>query len=265
MKNLFEEKGMLQVVLGRGSISAYEAGRLSPGCFVTVSDRMCGEPAYLFFNSHLVGYGQIIVIEGTFAARVTKISWNLDALSFAGEADDRVEMLESRIQLAAVPFTLHELSGVGPYSVIGLGKEHTSERNAELLIAGVPVAVGTVCVHHQGWALRVDDVLRQGGAGTAVAVSGSLRSEGDRAIKVYDFVRPDMFSLQQIKTLSLIHERFAASLTALSPEIGPCHVRLVDQLTFGELVSGLPAVASCRSWQPAITICTTPWKATRQS
>jgi len=159
MKNPFDEPGILDVVVGRGSLTAWEAAHLAPGAWVTVSDRECGDDMYLFYNSQLVGTGEIRVIDGMMAVRVRKVTWNPAPIPFSGEADELFGVLESRIRLASLEFTVNELAGIGPYSMIGLGKRVAAEGTGELTVAGFPVAAGTVGFVSGGrWALRIDEV-----------------------------------------------------------------------------------------------------------
>jgi flagellar motor switch protein FliM len=57
-----------------------------------------------------------------------------------------------------------------------------------------------------------------------------------RRILVYDFMRPDKFSKDQIRTVSIMHETFARrTTTALSfhlRSLAHAHVASVDQLTY---------------------------------
>ena len=74
---------------------------------------------------------------------------------------------------------------------------------------------------------------------TAIS-SGSTESEDfkpvndTRKIKIYDFKRPDKFSKEQIRTVSIMHETFArlttTSLSAQLRSIVHVHVASVDQL-----------------------------------
>lgn len=84
---------------------------------------------------------------------------------------------------------------------------------------------------------------------TDVAVSGSLLDplvvKGMRP-RIYDWARPDMFSHDQIRALSLIHERFAVGLAGSFPRtLGACHLRYVDQATFGECRAAVGGTAVC--------------------
>jgi flagellar motor switch protein FliM len=65
-----------------------------------------------------------------------------------------------------------------------------------------------------------------------------------RKIKIYDFKRPDKFSKEQIRTVSIIHETFARmTTTVLSAYLRmPVHVHVasVDQLTYEEFIRSIP-------------------------
>ncbi len=65
-----------------------------------------------------------------------------------------------------------------------------------------------------------------------------------RKIKIYDFKRPDKFSKEQIRTVSIMHETFARlTTTALSAQLrsmAHVHVASVDQLTYEEFIRSIP-------------------------
>jgi flagellar motor switch protein FliM len=65
-----------------------------------------------------------------------------------------------------------------------------------------------------------------------------------RKIKIYDFKRPDKFSKEQIRTVSLMHETFARlttnSLSASLRSLVHVHVASVDQLTYEEFIRSIP-------------------------
>jgi flagellar motor switch protein FliM len=65
-----------------------------------------------------------------------------------------------------------------------------------------------------------------------------------RKIKIYDFKRPDKFSKEQIRTISLMHETFARlttnSLSANLRSMVHVHVASVDQLTYEEFIRSIP-------------------------
>ena len=65
-----------------------------------------------------------------------------------------------------------------------------------------------------------------------------------RKIKIYDFKRPDKFSKEQIRTVSIMHETFARlTTTSLSAQLRTMvhvHVASVDQLTYEEFIRSIP-------------------------
>lgn len=65
-----------------------------------------------------------------------------------------------------------------------------------------------------------------------------------RKIKIYDFKRPDKFSKEQIRTVSIMHETFArlttTSLSANLRALVHVHVASVDQLTYEEFIRSIP-------------------------
>ncbi len=65
-----------------------------------------------------------------------------------------------------------------------------------------------------------------------------------RKIKIYDFKRPDKFSKEQIRTVSIMHETFArlttTSLSAQLRSLAQVHVASVDQLTYEEFIRSIP-------------------------
>jgi flagellar motor switch protein FliM len=63
-------------------------------------------------------------------------------------------------------------------------------------------------------------------------------------IKIYDFKRPDKFSKEQIRTVSIIHESYARDVTSI---FSSCfrmgvhvHVASVDQLAYEEFIRAIP-------------------------
>lgn len=70
------------------------------------------------------------------------------------------------------------------------------------------------------------------------------KSADQRKIKIYDFKRPDKFSKDQIRTISMIHETFARlTTTGLSAQLRTLvhvHVASVDQLTYEEFIRSIP-------------------------
>lgn len=72
----------------------------------------------------------------------------------------------------------------------------------------------------------------------------ALQAERDYRVKTYDFKRPDKFSKEQIRTVSIMHETFArlatAQMSAALRSYFEMHVCSVDQATFQEYIDSIP-------------------------
>ncbi len=90
---------------------------------------------------------------------------------------------------------------------------------------------------------EIDELLSNISSG-AVSAEEIQSEERQRKVKLYDFKRPDKFSKDQIRTLSMIHENFARLFnTYLSAQLRTMvhiDVASVDQLTYEEFIRSLP-------------------------
>jgi flagellar motor switch protein FliM len=90
---------------------------------------------------------------------------------------------------------------------------------------------------------EIDELLSNISSG-AVSAEEIQSEERQRKVKIYDFKRPDKFSKDQIRTLSMIHENFARLFnTYLSAQLRTMvhiDVASVDQLTYEEFIRSLP-------------------------
>jgi flagellar motor switch protein FliM len=87
---------------------------------------------------------------------------------------------------------------------------------------------------------EIDQLLNAISSGEIEGETEERQSQEQRKIKIYDFKRPDKFSKEQIRTVSMMHETFARlTTTALSAQLRSMvhvHVASVDQLTYEEFV-----------------------------
>jgi len=90
---------------------------------------------------------------------------------------------------------------------------------------------------------EIDQLLTAISSGDVETEEISQPSE-NRKIKIYDFKRPDKFSKEQIRTVSIMHETFArlttTSLSAQLRSLVQVHVASVDQLTYEEFIRSIP-------------------------
>ncbi len=90
---------------------------------------------------------------------------------------------------------------------------------------------------------EIDQLLTAISSGEVATEEVSAPAD-QRKIKIYDFKRPDKFSKDQIRTVSIMHETFARqTTTALSSQLrslAHVHVASVDQLTYEEFIRSIP-------------------------
>ncbi|NIZ47006.1 flagellar motor switch protein FliM [Entomospira nematocerorum] len=82
------------------------------------------------------------------------------------------------------------------------------------------------------------------GSSTEDIMRTPIEAKRNRSIKIYDFKRPDKFSKEQIRTVSIMHETFSrlasTSLSAQLRALVSVHVASVDQLTYEEFLRSIP-------------------------
>jgi flagellar motor switch protein FliM len=94
---------------------------------------------------------------------------------------------------------------------------------------------------------EIDQLLStiNSGGVSAEEVSPTIESRKNQNIKIYDFKRPDKFSKEQIRTVSIMHETFSrlasTSLSAQLRSLVNVHVASVDQLTYEEFIRSIPS------------------------
>lgn len=91
---------------------------------------------------------------------------------------------------------------------------------------------------------QIDQLLSTISSTTAEKEDLSATGGRQHRVKIYDFKRPDKFSKEQMRTVSVINETFARlTITALSAYLRTVvniHVFSVDQLTYEEFVRSIP-------------------------
>jgi len=90
---------------------------------------------------------------------------------------------------------------------------------------------------------EIDQLLTAISSGE-VETQDITQTTDQKKIKIYDFKRPDKFSKDQIRTVSIMHETFArlttTSLSAQLRSLVHVHVASVDQLTYEEFIRSIP-------------------------
>ena len=92
----------------------------------------------------------------------------------------------------------------------------------------------------------IDQLLQaiNSNGGDADSYGNSPIAQDNRKITLYDFKRPDKFSKEQIRTVSIMHETFSrlttTALSGLLRMMVQVHVASVDQLTYEEFIRSIP-------------------------
>jgi flagellar motor switch protein FliM len=144
------------------------------------------------------------------------------------------------VSLGEIRVSLEDLKSAGPGSILSLGKPFSAERDAELLVYGMRVARGKVCVLGEYMGIRI---LETGGAafgGEGFRSTGNLLTDREREkVKDYDFLRPDKFTFTAIMRMAEIHSNFLRALALRVGTLAGHRVELTDQCTYGEFLSSI--------------------------
>ncbi len=241
MENFYHKKGTLEFILGRGFISLYEAVNLKPGDIFKI-DNTAGFIHTACFNDESFFYGEIWVVDDFFGFRVAgnEVSRG-PAAGSPGAVDDVSEILPSRIVLDKISVSLDELRGITKGSFIGLEKRYSMGENVELIVAGEKIADGVTVVIDENFGIKITKVCNKPEINVPIRSSG-YRIDPDSSrqkVKIYDYERPDRFSLQEILNIKNIHQLFLENLKLAIPEIKNYKTTSVDQMTLVELMDSI--------------------------
>jgi len=252
MKGIFESEGLLSVVVARGWISAWEASGLAAGSAVLGSTQ-AGEGSEILFNGRFMARGEIVILGTTDAAQVSEVRITGFDRQPREEAepergDALVEILPFEVVFGEAPYSLAELAGAGPESILSLDCRYEEEPRCELRVAGVPAGKGRSIVVGERMGILLDEVAPatagRAAARTAAGVprrTDSVLDPGGRGgerIKIYDWRKPDRFTKASILGLMVIHESALDALRERFPAFASASVELVDQLTWREWLEG---------------------------
>ena len=247
MEALFDGKGSLEVVYGRGWLSAWEAGRLSKGT-VVMSDTEAGDAAELLFEGRWLARGEVVIVGDRpglplWGFRVSGLDREAREAPERERGEGLAEILPFELVLGeAAPYSLGELGKASAGSVISLDSRFDSAMPVLLRIGGRDAGRGRPAVVGERLAVLLDEVAQPGsleadvlGTGTVLdpARAGNPAEEGSR-VKLYDFRKPDRFTKRVVEALRSIHATMADSLAARNRTLADLRVACVDQMTWGE-------------------------------
>ena len=235
MENFFDAKGRLQVNIGEGLLSSFEAASLKVGDVVKTA-KIAGNPSSVFFNGNFLCRGTVVIVGSLFGVRVTSLSRGADVEPALSNSDDVVEILPTAVSLGSIRVSLRELQDVGPGTIIGLARPYNEDEDAELIVAGRPLARGKVVVIYEEMGIRLTQVSGSEYDEAGVRTSGYLleRDFNPTYIKSYNFKRPDWFTRNAIDKVHRIHALMLRNLKAMHDPFSDYRVTDVDQCTFDE-------------------------------
>jgi flagellar motor switch/type III secretory pathway protein FliN len=238
MKDIFTEKGIFHVSIGRGFISSFEASVLKPGDVVR-TDQIAGTEAPAYFNGKFICAGAIVIIDEVFGLRVSEMEPSAEQPAQLSNTDDIVEILPMEVRLASIPLSITELKGISWSSFINLDKKYTSDEDVELWIAGIPFARGRTSVYGEYMAIRITTVFDHNFSESNIRASGYIVDDNKAQVKDYNYKMPDAFTWASLQNLKTVQEMFLKNLRIRHPELSGMQVTASDQCTFGEAVKWL--------------------------
>ncbi len=239
MQNVFNTKGTLRLSIGEGYLSAYEVSVLKSGDIVTTA-KLAGEGYSVFFNGEFLFTSEVVIIDKFYGLRITSLLPPKSGVEVPGNADEAIEMLPFMVSLGEISTRLADLKGIGPGTIINLDTPYSDEEDAELIVAGIPVARGKVGATYENMSLRITQVYgkQNSVSGMEVRSSGNLLEKDyhTQYTKDYNFKRPDKFSKNAIDRMIAIHDLFVRNLRLKYGLFEDFQV-IGDQLTFGEFLA----------------------------
>jgi len=247
MSDFLHHKGELSVSIGDGWLSSFEAGSLKVGDVVRTAN-LAGRPAILRYNGCEMAPCEVVILGDLFGVRVTGTEPVSEAVTVPGTRDDLAELLPTAVVLGSIRVSPAELRGVGRNTIISLGMPFTESADAELRIAGLPLARGKVVVIGEEMGIRITECLARPFEEPVIRASGFVLDPATRrTVKDYDFRRPDKFTKIAIDTIHDTHCLFLRNLRVRMPEVAsglpddPAQA-VTDQCTFEEALQWMAGV-----------------------
>jgi flagellar motor switch/type III secretory pathway protein FliN len=251
--DFISSKGRVAVDVGRGWLSRYEAGILAEGGVIRSEDD-AGSPHFVSLNGEYLCDGSLAVFGERLFLRVESLEPDARPRPFPERANDATELLPFAIRVAAVEVRISELAGIGRRSYIELDRAFREDEDAELVVAGLPVAAGKVAVIGERLGMRVARRLAEPYRDPEVRTTGSLLPPGYGAepVKDYRFKMPDVFTKRGILRAQELHLEFLRTIQARSAAAAGYRLELVDQLSYGEWLDAQPAAGRSYALLPTL-------------
>ena len=238
IQSLFVTPGTLSLNVGAGFLTAFEVAHLKQGDIVK-SSTIAGEAAVAYFNGHFLLTAEVVILAHTYGFRV--VGFTPPPSPDPGRSRSVAEILPFVLRLGSISVRLEELQGVGVGSVVSLDKPFSTEEDAELVVAGIPVAAGKVDAVYENVGLRLTRVCSGDGEaqGEPLSSGNLLPADVDTDYaKDYNFKRPDKFSKYAIDRVVGVHKLLAQNLGIRLEGMRRAEV-VADQATLKEALDTL--------------------------
>jgi flagellar motor switch/type III secretory pathway protein FliN len=243
MKAWIDEIATLTVDVGAGWMSRYEFEQLSAGSIVR-SSAEAGTGCVVRLNGDFFAVASVLVVDANsgvsgarqFCALLESFSGPASVAPAPYRGDAATDLLPFSVRLGAVSVPMSALAGAGLKTILNLDRPCSMTEDAELVVAGVPVAAGKVLVIGENMGFRVARMVAEPSRGNFPRTTGSVLAPLWRAEKVadYDFTRPDRFTRRVIDRTASIHLDFLRLWQSRFPDSGDWRLSFVDQLNYGE-------------------------------
>jgi hypothetical protein len=200
------------------------------------ADEEAGYPQRLRLNGEYFCEASLAVAGDRLFARIERFEPESAPAPSPERGDDATELLPFAIRLASIEVELGALSGLGRLSFVDLDKPLSAGDDAELVVAGIPLAAGKVVVIGESFGLRVTRRLVDPFDEPEMRTTGVVVNDHRCAerIKDYDFRMPDCFTMRGVERARAIHLEFLRTLADRLTAAAELRLELVDQLAYFE-------------------------------
>ncbi|MCG8568887.1 MAG: FliM/FliN family flagellar motor switch protein [Spirochaetes bacterium] len=227
---------ILKIVLGNNYFSLSELAHLKAGDLI-LTTALAGRPQVLYWNNQAVARGELVVVDQNFGFRVASLDVNQENYTYPGVKEQLLDIVQGEVVISQKKVTSQELFQIKEGSVIYFGNHIDDE--VSLFISSSEIARGKVGVRDENFVFYTTSVIGLKDLESALypykSTGNILKDDQDDLnYKLYDFMRPDKFSLRQITNLCKIHSRLINNVSFNSKNPLKARIKSVDQLTYEE-------------------------------
>jgi flagellar motor switch/type III secretory pathway protein FliN len=238
-------ESFLKIVIGSNFFSLSELGNLEKGD-VVITSHLTGNPAILLWNNNIAAYGEIVIIDKYLGFRMTSFEVKIESISPVILKEKLIDIIKADVILSVKQISFDELLEIKENSVIHFG-DNIDELKSSLAIGEDIIANGKICVIGENFGMEIIETKFPEDMNIneyPYKSTGNVikKDRNDHRTKLYDFRRPDRFSMLQLDNLMKIHERLIDNIIFNSNLLKndlKARIKTVDQLAFYELYDSM--------------------------